>query len=143
MLEKMVESYSPKDLPNAAVSPDVAKVSSSSINEESDGPSPKLSDWSRRGSADMLDYLQETDNTISLDDIKNLPSMTCKTRFGPKSDHGMATSSAGSMTPRSPLTPRSNHIDMLLAGKNAINESGDLPQVRDTVSVFCFSFLFV
>ncbi|KAG2535798.1 probable serine/threonine protein kinase IREH1 [Panicum virgatum] len=129
-LEKLVESYSQKDLPNAAGSPDVAKVSNSSINEESDGPSPKLSDWSRRGSADMLDYLQEADNTISLDDIKNLPSMTCKTRFGPKSDHGMTTSSAGSMTPRSPLTtPRSNHIDMLLAGKNAINESDDLPQI--------------
>lgn len=136
MLEKMVESYSPKDLPNAAVSPDVAKVSSSSINEESDGPSPKLSDWSRRGSADMLDYLQEADNTISLDDIKNLPSMTCKTRFGPKSDHGMATSSAGSMTPRSPLTtPRSNHIDMLLAGKNAINESDDLPQIVELADI--------
>ncbi|GJN23543.1 hypothetical protein PR202_gb11202 [Eleusine coracana subsp. coracana] len=42
-----------------ADSPDVTKVSNSSINEESDGPSPKLSDWSRRGSADMLDYLQE------------------------------------------------------------------------------------
>ncbi|KAG2546460.1 hypothetical protein PVAP13_9KG034909 [Panicum virgatum] len=135
-LEKLVESYSQKDLPNAAGSPDVAKVSNSSINEESDGPSPKLSDWSRRGSADMLDYLQEADNTISLDDIKNLPSMTCKTRFGPKSDHGMATSSAGSMTPRSPLTtPRSNHIDMLLAGKNAINESDDLPQIVELADI--------
>jgi hypothetical protein len=129
-LEKLVESYSQKDIPHTARSPDVAKVSNSSINEEFDGPSPKLSDWSRRGSADMLDYLQEADSTISLDDIKNLPSMTCKTRFGPKSDQGMATSSAGSMTPRSPLTtPRSNHIDMLLAGKNSINESDDLPQV--------------
>ncbi|TKV91742.1 hypothetical protein SEVIR_9G117800v4 [Setaria viridis] len=135
-LEKLVESYSQKDLPNAAGSPDVAKVSNSSINEESDGPSPKLSDWSRRGSADMLDYLQEADNTISLDDFKNLPSMTCKTRFGPKSDHGMATSSAGSMTPRSPLTtPRSNHIDMLLAGKNAINESDDLPQIVELADI--------
>ncbi|CAN6298053.1 unnamed protein product [Urochloa humidicola] len=135
-LEKLVESYSQKDLPNAVGSPDVAKVSNSSINEESDGPSPKLSDWSRRGSADMLDYLQEADNTISLDDIKNLPSMTCKTRFGPKSDHGMATSSAGSMTPRSPITtPRSNHIDMLLAGKNAVNESDDLPQIVELADI--------
>uniref|UniRef100_A0A0E0KI58 non-specific serine/threonine protein kinase n=1 Tax=Oryza punctata TaxID=4537 RepID=A0A0E0KI58_ORYPU len=135
-LEKLVESYTQKDLPNAAGSPDVAKVSNSSINEESDGPSPKLSDWSRRGSADMLDYLQEADSTISLDDIKNLPSMTCKTRFGPKSDHGMATSSAGSMTPRSPLTtPRSNHIDMLLAGRSAINESDDLPQIVELADI--------
>uniref|UniRef100_A0A0E0GSP2 non-specific serine/threonine protein kinase n=1 Tax=Oryza nivara TaxID=4536 RepID=A0A0E0GSP2_ORYNI len=135
-LEKLVESYTQKDLPNAVGSPDVAKVSNSSINEESDGPSPKLSDWSRRGSADMLDYLQEADSTISLDDIKNLPSMTCKTRFGPKSDHGMATSSAGSMTPRSPLTtPRSNHIDMLLAGRSAINESDDLPQIVELADI--------
>ncbi|XP_062212200.1 probable serine/threonine protein kinase IREH1 isoform X2 [Phragmites australis] len=135
-LEKMLEFFSQKDLPNAAGSPDVAKVSNSSINEESDGPSPKLSDWSRRGLADMLDCLQEPDDTISLDDIKNLPSMACKTRFGPKSDHGMATSSAGSMTPRSPLTtPRSNHIDMLLAGKNAINESDDLPQIVELADI--------
>ncbi|KAF0910253.1 hypothetical protein E2562_001441 [Oryza meyeriana var. granulata] len=135
-LEKLVESYTHKDLPNTIGSPDVAKVSNSSINEESDGPSPKLSDWSRRGSADMLDYLQEVDSTISLDDIKNHPSMTCKTRFGPKSDHGMATSSAGSMTPRSPLTtPRSNHIDMLLAGRSAINESDDLPQIVELADI--------
>ncbi|XP_024313399.1 probable serine/threonine protein kinase IREH1 isoform X2 [Brachypodium distachyon] len=135
-LEKMVESYSQKDLPNAVGSPDVVKVSNPSINEESDGPSPKLSDCSRRGSADMLDYLQEPDSTISLDDIKNLPSMTCKTRFGPKSDHGMATSSAGSMTPRSPLTtPRSNHIDMLLAGRSAINESNDLAQIVELADI--------
>ncbi|KAL5663246.1 hypothetical protein ACJX0J_023354, partial [Zea mays] len=61
---------------------------------------------------------------------------TCKTRFGPKSDHGMATSSAGSMTPRSPITtPRSNHIDMLLAGKNAINESDDLPQIVELADI--------
>ncbi|KAE8786962.1 putative serine/threonine protein kinase IREH1 [Hordeum vulgare] len=135
-LEKLVESYTQRDLVNSVSSPDAAKVSNPSINEESDGPSPKLSDWSRRGSADMLDYLQEADNTISLDDIKNLPSMTCKTRFGPKSDHGMATSSAGSMTPRSPLTtPRSNHIDMLLAGRSAINESNDLPQIVELADI--------
>ncbi|KAL6909483.1 hypothetical protein ACP4OV_001764 [Aristida adscensionis] len=136
-LEGMIESCSQKDLPNAAGSPDVAKVSNSSINEGSDGPSPKLSDWSRRGSADMLDYLPEADNTISLDDLKNLPSMSCKTRFGPKSDHGMATSSAGSMTPRSPLTtPRSNHIDMLLAGnKIATHESDDIPQIVELADI--------
>ncbi|KAG8062319.1 hypothetical protein GUJ93_ZPchr0003g16596 [Zizania palustris] len=135
-LEKLVESYSQKDLPTAAGSPDVAKFSNSSINEESDGFSPKLSDCSRRGSADMLDYLQEADSTISLDDIRNIPSMTCKTRFGPKSDHGMATSSAGSMTPRSPLTtPRSNHIDMLLAGRSTINESDDLPQIAELADI--------
>lgn len=51
----------------------------------------------------------------------NLPPVTCET----------PRSSAGSTTPRSPLTtPRSNHIDILLAGKSAINETDDLQQVR-------------
>ncbi|XP_020099336.1 probable serine/threonine protein kinase IREH1 [Ananas comosus] len=135
-LEKMIESYPQKDHPNAVGSPDVAKVSNSSVTEESDVLSPKLSDWSRRGSADMLDCFQESDNPICFDDLKNLPSMTCKTRFGPKSDQGMATSSAGSMTPRSPLvTPRSHHIDVLLAGRNALAESDDLPQIIELADI--------
>ena len=110
-------------------SPDVAKVSNSSMTEESDVPSPKLSDWSRRGSEDMLDCFPEADNSVFMDDLKGLPLMSCKTRFGPKSDQGMTTSSAGSMTPRSPLmTPRTSQIDLLLAGKGAYSEHDDLPQ---------------
>jgi hypothetical protein len=119
MLEKLIETYSQKDM-------------SPNVHDESDGgPSPKLSDWSRRGSADMLDCFQDGDiNPLCFDDLKGLPSMTCKTRFGPKSDQGMATSSAGSVTPRSPLTtPRSNHIDMLLTGRNALVEVDDIPEV--------------
>ncbi|XP_039145925.1 probable serine/threonine protein kinase IREH1 isoform X1 [Dioscorea cayenensis subsp. rotundata] len=136
-LEKMIETYSQKDLYNAGGSPDVAtKISNSSVTEESDVLSPKLSDWSRRGSADMLDCLPEAEHTNFLDDLKSLPSMTCKTRFGPKSDQGMATSSAGSMTPRSPLmTPRTNHIDMLLAGRSALSESEDIPQIIELADI--------
>ncbi|PUZ37367.1 hypothetical protein GQ55_9G113900 [Panicum hallii var. hallii] len=119
--EKLVESYSLADYPGA-VSHNGAKVSNSSINEESNGPSSKLSDWSRRGSANMPDCIQETDNTTSTsyDDIINLPPVTCET----------PRSSAGSMTPRSPLiTPRSNHIDMLSAEKSANNENDELLQI--------------
>ncbi|MQL74189.1 hypothetical protein Taro_006550 [Colocasia esculenta] len=134
-LEKMIESYSQKDTPNMVESPDIAK-GNSSITEESDPFSPKLSDWSRRGSTDMLDCFHETDNFVLMDDLKGLPSMTCKTRFGPKSDHGMATSSAGSMTPRSPLvTPRTSHIDLLLAGKVAFSESEDIPQIIELADI--------
>jgi hypothetical protein len=129
-LEKMIESFAQKDIQHAVGSPDIAKVSNSSVTEESDVLSPKLSDWSRRGSEDMLDFFPEADNSIFMDDMKGLPSMSCKTRFGPKSDQGMATSSAGSMTPRSPLlTPRNSQIDLLLAGKSAFSEHDDLPQV--------------
>ncbi|KAK6921270.1 Protein kinase domain [Dillenia turbinata] len=129
-LEKMMESFSPKDYQHVG-SPDVAKVSNSSVTEESDGLSPKLSDWSRRGSEDMLDCFPEVDNPLFADDLKGLPSMSCRTRFGPKSDQGMTTSSAGSMTPRSPLlTPRTSQIDLLLAGKGAYPEHDDLQQKR-------------
>lgn len=127
-LEKM-ESCTQKDTQQIVGSPDVAKVSNSSMTEESDVLSPKLSDWSRRGSEDMLDCFPETDNSVFMDDLKGLPLMSCKTRFGPKSEQGMTTSSAGSMTPRSPLmTPRTSQIDVLLAGKGAYSEHDDLPQ---------------
>lgn len=129
-LEKLMESFAQKDVQHVVGSPDVAKVSNSSVTEESDLLSPKLSDWSRRGSEDMLDCFPEADNSMFMDDLKGLPSMTCKTRFGPKSDQGMTTSSAGSMTPRSPLlTPRTSQIDLLLAGKGAYSEHDDVPQV--------------
>ncbi|KAK9010029.1 hypothetical protein V6N11_036547 [Hibiscus sabdariffa] len=127
-LEKMADSFAHKDIQHLG-SPDVAKASNSSVTEESDVLSPKLSDWSRRGSEDMLDCFPEADNSVFMDDLKGLPSMSCKTRFGPKSDQGMTTSSAGSMTPRSPLlTPRTSQIDLLLSGKGAFSEQDDLPQ---------------
>ncbi|XP_048329873.2 probable serine/threonine protein kinase IREH1 isoform X5 [Ziziphus jujuba] len=135
-LEKMIETFAQKDIQHGAGSPDVAKVSNSSVTEESDVISPKLSDWSRRGSEDMLDCFPEADNYAFMDDLKSLPSMSCKTRFGPKSDQGMTTSSAGSMTPRSPLlTPRTSQIDLLLAGKGAYFEQDDLPQMNELADI--------
>lgn len=135
-LEKMMESSTQKDSQQMVGSPDVAKISNSSMTEESDVLSPKLSDWSRRGSEDMLDCFPETDNSAFMDDLKGLPLISCRTRFGPKSDHGMATSSAGSMTPRSPImTPRTSQIDLLLAGKGAYSEHDDLPQMNELADI--------
>ncbi|KAL8132778.1 hypothetical protein AgCh_008311 [Apium graveolens] len=131
-LEKLMES-SNKD--QHVESPDVAKLLNSNICEEYDLLSPKLSDWSRRGSEDMLDCLPEADNSVSMDDLKGLPSMSCRTRFGPRSDQGMTTSSGGSMTPRSPLTPRISPIDLLLAGKSSYSEYDDLPQMNELADI--------
>lgn len=133
-LEKLMESFTQKDLQQAVGSPDCAKVSNSSVTEESELVSPKLSDWSRRGSEDMLDCFPDGDSSVFTDEMKGIPSMPYKTRFGPKSDQGMTTSSAGSITPRSPLlTPRTSQIDLLLAGKGAYSEHDDLPQVVSCV----------
>ncbi|KAI3712480.1 hypothetical protein L1987_71037 [Smallanthus sonchifolius] len=117
-------------------SPDGAKLSNSSVTEECDLASPKLSDCSRKGSEDMLDSFPEADNSVSMEDLKGLPSMSCRTRFGPKSDQGMTTSSAGSMTPRSPLmAPRTSQIDLLLAAKGAYSEHEDLPQMNELADI--------
>ncbi|KAI4329982.1 hypothetical protein MLD38_028300 [Melastoma candidum] len=135
-LEKLIES-SQKDMHNVG-SPDVTKLSNSSVTEESDVPSPKYSDWSRsrRGSEDMLDCLPEVDNSALMDDMKGLPSMSCRTRFGLKSDQGMTTSSGGSITPRSPLmTPRTSQIDLLMSGKGAFSENDDIPQMSELVDI--------
>lgn len=133
-LDKMMESFSQRDFQHPVESPDIAKVSNSSVTEESDVLSPKYSDWSRRGSEDMLDCFPEADNSAFMDDLKGLPSMSCKTRFGPKSDQGMATSSAGSMTPRSPLlTPRTSQIDLLLSAK--YSEHDDVPQMNELADI--------
>ncbi|KAI4347283.1 hypothetical protein L6164_008105 [Bauhinia variegata] len=135
-LEKMMESCAQKDVQHVVGSPDVAKVSNSSMTEESDVLSPKLSDWSRRGSEDMLDCFPEADNSVFMDDLKGLPLISCKTRFGPKSDQGMTTSSGGSMTPRSPLlTPRTSQIDFLLGGKGAYSEHDDLPLMNELADI--------
>ncbi|XP_009778794.1 probable serine/threonine protein kinase IREH1 [Nicotiana sylvestris] len=135
-LEKLMESFAQKDIQHAVGSPDGAKVSNSSVTEESELLSPKLSDWSRRGSEDMLDCLPELDNSVFMDELKGLPSMSCKTRFGPKSDQGMTTSSAGSMTPRSPLlTPKTSPIDLLLTGKGCFSEHDDLPQMNELADI--------
>lgn len=142
-LEKMVELCVQTDPQNSAGSPDVVRANL--ITEEYDIPSPKLGEWSRPGSADMLDCFQEVDNILYMDDLKGFSTITCKTRLGQKSDHGMASSSAGSMTPRSPLlTPKTSHIDALLAGKYAY-EGEDLPQVGHTdlyliYAYFCIFF---
>ncbi|KAK4375482.1 hypothetical protein RND71_006159 [Anisodus tanguticus] len=135
-LEKLMESFAHKNIPHAVGSPDGAKVSNCSVTEESELLSPKLSDWSCRGSEDMLDCLPEVDNSVFMDELKGLPSMSCKARFGPQSDQGMTTSSAGSMTPRSPLlTPKTSPIDLLLTGKGCFSEHDDLPQMNELADI--------
>ncbi|XP_059640675.1 probable serine/threonine protein kinase IREH1 isoform X2 [Cornus florida] len=135
-LDKLIASFSEKDFKHVMGSPDIAKKSNSSVTEEFDVVSPKLSDLSRRGSEDMLDCFPEADNSVFMDDLKGLPSMSCRTRFGPKSDQGMTTSSAGSMTPRSPLlTPRTSQIDLLLAGKGAYSEHDDIQQMNELADI--------
>jgi serine/threonine protein kinase len=135
-LDKIAETFRHKDSLAAAESPDGMKVSNSHLTEESDVLSPRLSDWSRKGSEDMLDCFPEADNSIFMDDLRGLPLMSCRTRFGPKSDQGMTTSSASSMTPRSPIpTPRPDPIEQILGGKGTFHDQDDIPQMSELADI--------
>lgn len=132
-LEKIMEAYTPKSSQTTGGSPDVGKACNMSVTEESEEPSPKLSESSRRGSEDMLDYLPET---YGMDELKGNITMSCKTRFGLKSEQGMTTSSAGSMTPRSPLTtPRTCQIDILLSERTSFCEYEDPRQINELIDI--------
>ncbi|KAG7594481.1 Protein kinase domain [Arabidopsis thaliana x Arabidopsis arenosa] len=134
-LERITENFIQKDSLAAVESPDGMKISNASFTEEFDVLSPKLSDWSRRGSEDMLDCFPEADNSVFMDDMRCLP-MSCRTRFGPKSDQGMTTSSAGSMTPRSPIpTPKPDLIELLLGGKGTFHDQDDFPQMSELADI--------
>ncbi|XP_010500381.1 PREDICTED: probable serine/threonine protein kinase IRE3 isoform X2 [Camelina sativa] len=135
-LEKITENLTQKDSLAVVESPDCMKISNASFSEEFDVLSPKLSDWSRRGSEEMLDCLPDANNLVSMDDMRCLPSMSCRTRFGPKSDQGMTTSSAGSMTPKSPIpTPRRDPIELILGGKGILHDQDDILQMSELADI--------
>lgn len=147
-----MESYTPKSYSMAAGgSPETAKTSSSNNGgSTSDGGlSERCSSYTdkvggellRRGSEEMLEDLHEIDAASIGDETKSFNAITCKTRFGPKLEQFFlptsstgsalaAASSAGSLTPRSPLaTPRISQIDVLLLDRNSFNEVDDPVQV--------------
>ncbi|CAH8359242.1 unnamed protein product [Eruca vesicaria subsp. sativa] len=135
-LDKIIETFIQKDSLAAVESPDGMKISKASLTGESDVLSPKLSDWSRRGSEDMLDCFPEADNSAFMDDMRWFTSLSCRTRFGPKSDQGMTASSTGSMTPRSPIpTPRSDPVELLLGGKGTFHDLDDIPQMTELADI--------
>ncbi|XXG51528.1 hypothetical protein AAC387_Pa03g0071 [Persea americana] len=111
-LEKIMESCSPKSLDNAEVGGlEVARVSTSSITNYSDGLSPKQNNLSCQTSGGVIDCLSE--------------------------EQQMSTSSSsGSVTPRSPLlTPRTSQLELLLSGKSTITEHENFQQIHDLLDI--------
>ncbi|CAK9135166.1 unnamed protein product [Ilex paraguariensis] len=127
-LETILESWTPKGTDTAVGSPDSAKA----LPEELDELSPRQNSLSHGCSIDMLDCVHEADTAFLVDDLDNLPDMSCETRGLFTPDLGKKGSSAGSMTPRSPLlTPRMNQIELLLSGRKTISEHENYQQVCD------------
>uniref|UniRef100_A0A7I4FUW0 non-specific serine/threonine protein kinase n=1 Tax=Physcomitrium patens TaxID=3218 RepID=A0A7I4FUW0_PHYPA len=161
-LERMAESFTPKSFSMVAGgSPETAKTyspnnggcssdgglsercnSSSALNDKVRG------ELLRRGSEEMLEDLHEIVAASIGDDNRSFNAITCKTRFGPKveqsfiptsSSNGSVlgpASSAGSLTPRSPLTtPRISQIDLLLSDRNNFSEVDDTLQLNELADI--------
>ncbi|KAL7087119.1 hypothetical protein ACP275_13G046400 [Erythranthe tilingii] len=103
-LEKILESWTPK-------------ASDVGVQEDLDGLSQKMNSFSCQCPEDMMNCVHVADNSFLLDAL----NATCEAR-----DHsrpGKKTSSAGSLTPRSPLvTPRMTQIELLMTGLRTISE---------------------
>lgn len=131
-LEKILESWTPKDSGTPRPSSDNARMSTSSGHEDLDELSPKRNNISERCLVDMADCVPRSEHKFSLDEmnIMNEISMT----------DGAKESSVGSMTPPSPATPRTSQVDLLLSGRKTISELENYHQVY--LITFKFYFMF-
>ncbi|KAL2623947.1 hypothetical protein R1flu_008192 [Riccia fluitans] len=138
VLEKMLESYTPKaSAVGSSGSPESGRVHSGATGDLREGIFDKSCGLNRKGSEDMLEDLHDLD-AASIDDPNgSFNAITCKTRFGPKSDVGIASSSGGSMTPRSPIaTPRAScQFDQWLPERSSLIEPGDPIQMSELVDI--------
>lgn len=134
-LEKIMDSWTPKSTPRSNDSPraslEVARMSTSSTHDDLNEMSPKQNSLPCQCSEDMIDRVPYVDNAFSLDNLNVLPEMSCdKNSTLTTPDIGAQTSSAGSLTPRSPLlTPRTSQIELLLSGHRTMTELQNPQQV--------------
>lgn len=125
-VEKMLETCPPKTPQTSARgSPDPGAAFGVTAADAAVQMLDRSSSLNRRNSEDMLEDLHEID-AASIDG-----NFSSKTRFGPKSESGMASSSGGSVTPRSPLiASRTNSLDQGFApDRSSLVDPGDPMQV--------------
>ncbi|KAH7854620.1 hypothetical protein Vadar_016004 [Vaccinium darrowii] len=135
-LEKILDSLSPKSSDSAIVSPEVARVYTSSMHEALPELSPKQHSVSRRCSEEMLDCIPEADTACAMDDLAIVSDKSRETHALLAPDLGKKASSSGSLTPRSPLvTPRASQIELLLTGQRTISEHENYQQINKLVDI--------
>ncbi|XP_013642173.1 probable serine/threonine protein kinase IRE [Brassica napus] len=118
-LEKILESWTPKCGTPRGIA-DNARLSTFSRHEDMDENSHRCSD-------DILDCVPRSVNTFSSDELKilNEVSMTNEAK----------DSSAGSLTPPSPGTPRKSQVDLLLSGRKTITELENYQQINKLLEI--------
>ncbi|XP_052205816.1 probable serine/threonine protein kinase IRE [Diospyros lotus] len=134
-LESILESWTPKSSDCAIGSPDGARVSNSSLHEELAELSPKRNSLSHYCSEEMLDCVPEADSSFGMGIQNTLPHISCESR-SVSTPPDKKASSAGTLTPRSPLvTPRASQIEYLLSGRRTITENENYHQINKLVDI--------
>ncbi|KAL0400881.1 UNVERIFIED_CONTAM: putative serine/threonine protein kinase IRE [Sesamum latifolium] len=134
-LEKILESWTPKSSDTRVGSPEVVSVSASSAPEDLDELSSKGNSLSYRCSEDMMDCVNVADNSFLVDELHSSLNVSCASR-APPADQSKKESSAGSLTPRSPLiTPRMTQIDLLLSGRKTLSEFESYQQIHQLLDI--------
>ncbi|CAH2043869.1 unnamed protein product [Thlaspi arvense] len=118
-LEKILETWTPKSGTPRAIS-DNARLSASSRHEDMDEISQRCSD-------DMLDCVPRSENTFTFDELNILNEVSMI--------NGAKDSSAGSLTPPSPATPRTSQVDLLLSGRRTITELENYQQINKLLEI--------
>ncbi|KAL8539609.1 hypothetical protein ACS0TY_001277 [Phlomoides rotata] len=135
-LEKILESWTPQSSDTGVGSPEVARVSASSVQEDMDGMSPKGNSLSCQCSEETMDCVNVTDNSFLVDEFHNSMNMLPYDGRALTLVQSMKASSVGSLTPRSPLiTPRMTQIEVLLSGRRAISELESYQQIRKLLDI--------
>eukprot|EP00250_Pteridium_aquilinum_P016985 c23395_g4_i1 orf=316-4593(-) len=125
-LEKIAELSTPKSNQMAMEeSPDGFKPVKLNSYDGSDNASPQSNDFPGK----VMDDVCAIDG---VDDMRGLSLINFKRLLAIKADQGVASSSAGSGTPRSTLTtPRTSQLDLLWAERNSFVEQEDTSQIYE------------
>lgn len=135
-LEKIAELSTPKSNQTAAEeSPERLKRSKAGLHDGFDSASPQLNDLQEKVIGSRSDDMCASD-TASVEEPRGLSLISFKRLLGSKADQGMASSSAGSGTPRSSLTtPRASQLDLLWAEQNGFTEPEDISQIHELAGI--------
>ncbi|KAL0304774.1 UNVERIFIED_CONTAM: putative serine/threonine protein kinase IRE [Sesamum calycinum] len=83
----------------------------------------------------MMDCVNAADNSFLVDELHGSLNVSCASR-APPADQSKKESSAGSLTPRSPLiTPRMTQIELLLSGRKTLSEFESYQQIHKLLDI--------
>lgn len=135
-LEKIAELSTPRSN-NMVIDDSLDSLKPLKLNSHDgcDNASPRCSDFLGKVMDGRIDDMCAGE-TVSVEDLRGLSLINFKRLLGIKADQGVASSSAGSGTPRSTLTtPRTSQLDLLWAERNSFVEQEDTSQIYELAAL--------